>query len=192
MSKEKQYLFVGIIIVIIAVIAGFLFWQSHKNNSQTSLVSIFNISAPNGWKKLSPAVSPADQPATSQTIDFEKISTSTDSNRIERAIEVDFENYKNSIGSSLNGAGLYSSFVPTQTWNVINGYVILGIIRPAQVIYTVVVPNENYDYTYSFSLTSAQANLPGLSNTPVDPADVKTLQGMVQNFAESLPKILLQ
>ncbi len=193
MPNKKQYFFVGIItiIVIIAVGADF-FWQSRRNNPQTNPVSIFNISAPAGWKKLSPAVSPTDQPLTSQTIDFEKISTSTNSNRVERAIEVNFENYGISIGPSLNGAGLYESFVSAQTWNVVNGYIILGITRPNQVMYIVVAPNGNYDYTYSFSLTSAQADLPGLSNALVDLADVQTLQAMARNFTESLPGSMSQ
>jgi hypothetical protein len=138
-----------------------------------------NASVPQGWKETK-TFSPS-------TVDFAPITTPTGNQ--DPAIEVSINKYKDSAEESLNYSGKYSSFTETQTWNVINGYIILGSSYPGFVSYSVLVRNGNCpDYTYSFDLSYYWTNgTMGLAPGPVNPDDVKILQSIVKDFTESLP-----
>jgi hypothetical protein len=91
---------------------------------------------------------------------------------------------------------LYGAFSPAQTWNVINGRLILGSVGQDVGSYNSLIYwlfDDNVVYT--FSLVPYGINNPTpeeAKDYPLNTGDAQTLQSIIQKFAQSLPGTDLQ
>lgn len=188
MPPKYKYLIVVFTILAFATII-ISVWLRQRNNVvlqnsptviQIGPATLPNIPTPAGWKEVQ---------SDGQITDFKRISVLNNTKSISNGIEVGLDKHDVPLEVLINNGALNSSFTSTQTWNVINDHLILGIMLPTQATYTIIVRNgSNPDYDYSFSLRSVWEGVnPGQFDLPINPDDLKTLQTMVSTFAESLP-----
>lgn len=188
-SNLKQIIIVAIVILTFAT-AVLVCWhlfvlQRHmpgeifsSNTSSTPVGMVPYIPTPTGWKRVS-----IKQWQTQGILaEFTQLPIPTTTDELGFNIEVDIEHIDPS--DVLNGNHLVHN-VDSSSLSQINGHFVIEAVLPVQVEYA--VGSQNTTTEYNFDLTSFYYHGFGLGDAPLSPADLQTLQTMVQAFATQLP-----